>query len=279
MTEPVKDELLQEVWDEITDILGDQLEAITVERIVIGIFFTAVKLSNGYAGISYTPIKTIPEAVCCPSAARKLPAAGRLQGEKAVCILRDLHSGIPIRKTVAIAVLNALSAACWGAETPKDYAVYEGFDALDGIEVSDEAFVVVVGALEPYLRKLKVRGKPFVVLEMDPNTLRPDELPYYRHADEWPNVIPQADVLIITGTTLINDTVQSLLSRVKSEAIVIILGPTSSMLPKPFFARGVHTIGGVLVRDPDTLLNLIGEGGSGYHFFGDSVAKMVLRSF
>jgi len=271
------DELLQEVQDEIAVILGDELAEITVERIVIGIFFTGVKLSNGFAGVSYTPVKTIPEAVCCPSAARKLPASGRLQGEKAVRLLEDLHVGIPIRKTVAIAVLNALSAACWAKRPPQDYAIYRGFDAIDGIDVADDDHVVVVGALEPYLRWLKARGKPFVVLEMDTAALKADELPFYRHADDWSEVIPEADVLIITGTTLINDTVQHLLERAKSGATIIIVGPTSSLLPTPFFARGVHTIGGVLVHDPDTLLNLIAEGGSGYHFFRDAVDKVVLR--
>ena len=66
---------------------------------------------------------------------------------------------------------------------------------------SDRHHVVVVGALEPYLRRLKARGKPFVVLEMDTAALKADELPFYRHADDWPEVIPQADVLIVTGTT------------------------------------------------------------------------------
>jgi len=278
MVERKQDELLQEVWDEIAVILGDELAELTVERIVIGIFFTGVKLSNGFGGISYTPVKTIPEAVCCPSAARKLPASGRLRGEKAVRLLEDLHSGIPIRKTVAIAVLNALSAACWERSPPEDYAIYRGFDAIDGIELADDDHVVVVGALEPYLKRLKARGKPFVVLEMDTAALKDDELPFYRHADDWPEVIPQADVLIVTGTTLINDTVQHLLARARPEATVIIVGPTSSLLPTPFFARGVHTIGGVLAHDPDTLLNLIAEGGSGYHFFRDAVDKIVLRS-
>lgn len=272
------DALLQEVWDETSGIIGHELADITIESVVIGVFFTAVKLSNGFAGISYTPVKTIPEAVCCPSAARKLPASGRLQGAKATWLLEDLHSGIPIRKTVAIAALNALSATCWTKAPPQEYSLYRGFDALDGIEVNDDAFVVVVGALEPYLRWLKTRGKPFAVLEMDPTALKEDELPFYRHADEWPEVVPRADLLIITGTTLINDTVQHLLESARPEASTIIVGPTASMLPSAFFARGVHTVGGVLVHDPDTLMRLVAEGGSGYHFFRQAVDKIVLRS-
>src|SRR6202007_925712 len=53
----------------IGNILGAELEEITIERAVVGLFFTGVKLSNGAAGSSATPIKSIPEAVCCPSSA------------------------------------------------------------------------------------------------------------------------------------------------------------------------------------------------------------------
>ena len=45
-------------------IFGSELDEITIERAVVGLFFTGVKLKNGTAGTSATPIKSIPEAVC-----------------------------------------------------------------------------------------------------------------------------------------------------------------------------------------------------------------------
>ncbi|NMA10201.1 MAG: DUF4213 domain-containing protein, partial [Methanomicrobiales archaeon] len=59
--------ILEETLGEIREILGSDLDSITVERVVIGIFFTGVKLSDGSGGLCFTPIKEIPEAVCCPS--------------------------------------------------------------------------------------------------------------------------------------------------------------------------------------------------------------------
>src|SRR5438477_9431684 len=59
--------ILRETLEEIAEILGPELDGLTVERAVIGLFFTGVKLSNGVAGACATPIKTIPEAVCCPT--------------------------------------------------------------------------------------------------------------------------------------------------------------------------------------------------------------------
>ena len=42
------------------------------------------------------------------------------------------------------------------------------------------------------------------------------------------------------------------------------------------FRRGVTVLGGDTVTDPDTLLDTIAEGGSGYHFFGKSAEKTII---
>ncbi|MGH6991582.1 MAG: enolase N-terminal-like fold-containing protein, partial [Stellaceae bacterium] len=68
--------ILDETIARIDAILGPELDAIMVERAVVGLFFTGVKLSNGCTGSCATPIKTIPEAVCCPSSAMAMPFPG-----------------------------------------------------------------------------------------------------------------------------------------------------------------------------------------------------------
>ena len=67
--------ILLETIDHLKAALGDQLETLVLERIVIGIFFIGVKLSNGQGGLCFTPIKMIPEAVCCPSSAKAMLCA------------------------------------------------------------------------------------------------------------------------------------------------------------------------------------------------------------
>ena len=68
--------------------------------------------------------------------------------------------------------------------------------------------------------------------------------------------------------TILNNTLPGLLQMAKPGAEILITGPTASMLPEAFFARGVTMLGGIQVTKPDELLNIISEGGSGYHFFG-----------
>jgi hypothetical protein len=50
---------------------------------------------------------------------------------------------------------------------------------------------VVIGAFVPFLRELKRRRQPFLMLEQDPATLKADELPFFRPAEQADMVVPQ----------------------------------------------------------------------------------------
>ena len=271
--------ILEETLTEIRDILGSNFESITIERVVIGIFFTGVKLSDGSGGICFTPIKEIPEAVCCPSSARAMPYPGKFTGKPAADFIRDLAGAPPLKKAVGVAVINALAESC-RKRRPDDACVTDaGKDALETLLLPEMGYVVVVGALVPIIKRLKVRGKPFGILELDLRTLKPDELPFAIPPGKADAEIRRADMLVITGTTLLNNTLEPLLASARPGAEIVVVGPTASMLPAAFFRRGVTVLGGDVVTDPDRLLDTIAEGGSGYHFFGKSAEKTnIVRS-
>lgn len=268
--------ILWETAHLLQQILGPEMDHISVQRAVIGIFFSGVKLSNGNGGICFTPVKEIPEAVCCPSSARAMPNSGKLAGQPVSLYIEKLMHGGPLQKALAIAVLNALSSACWAKSAPVEYKLTMGIDPFEGKMLSDDTLVVVIGALVPYIKMLKRRGKPFYILENDPRTLKADELPYFRPREKAESCIAAADLLIITGTTLINDALEEILSQKRSEAEAVLVGPTASMLPEAFFRRGVTAIGGIMATHPDRLLDTLSEGGSGYHFYGKSAERIVI---
>ncbi len=247
-----------------------------MERVVFGLFFTGVKLSNGDGGICFTPVKAIPEAVCCPSSAKVMPLSGRLKGMEVDRVLREMEEGSPLKKALGIATLNALSLTLERSQGTPNFEVVLEKDALDLLTLHEEEFVVVIGALAPYLKRLKARGKPFRVLEMDPRTLKKDEMPFYSPAEEAPLYVPKADLLVVTGTSLVNDTLEGLLALARKDAKVVVLGPTASQYPRAFFERGVDMLGGIRVTAPDDLLELLAEGGSGYHFFGRSAERTTI---
>jgi uncharacterized protein (DUF4213/DUF364 family) len=262
----------------IGKILGSELDEITVERAVVGLFFTGVKLSNGTAGTSATQIKSIPEAVCCPSSAMAMPFPGKLRGRQAADLAREALSGHGIRRSVGIATVNALADCCWQRRPHPDVELRHGVDAFDATEIRHGDRVVVVGAFVPFIKELKRRGQAFLVLEQDPATLKADELPFFRPAEQAAEILPNADVVLITGSTLLSNTLEHLLALTRPATRVTVVGPTVGMLPDAFLARGADVLGCVRITEPDPFLDLLAEGGSGYHFFGRSAQKLVLMS-
>lgn len=270
--------ILEETVETIKDILSDDIERITIERVVIGLFFTGAKLSTGHAGACATPIKSIPEAVCCPSSTHAMPFPGKMRGRRAASFLDEVHQPDGIRRAVGIAVMNALAALCWERRPHPACDLEPDIDAFDATDIRPADTVVVVGAFIPFLRELKRRGQAYLVLEQDPSTLKADELPFYRHASQMRTVVPQADVLMITGTTLLNDTLDDILATAKPDACKVVVGPTVGLVPDAFLRRQCSVLGSIRVTRADELLDTLAEGGSGYHFFGKSAQKVVLRS-
>jgi len=172
--------------------------------------------------------------------------------------------------------MNALAEMCWQRRAHPDADLRIGVDAYDAADIRPGEQVVVIGAFVQFLKSLKRAHQPFTVLEMDPATLKPDELQYFRPADQAADVLPSADVVLITGTTLVNDTIEHLLALCRPDTRVVIVGPTVGLLPDAFLHRGVAVLGGVRITAPDAFLDVLAEGGSGYHFFGRSAEKVVL---
>jgi uncharacterized protein (DUF4213/DUF364 family) len=110
--------------------------------------------------------------------------------------------------------------------------------------------VAIVGHF-PWIPKLKGKTKNLWVLEQ---RLREGDLP----AKEADRILPQCDVVGITGTSFINHTLEGLLSLCKG-AYVLLIGPTSPLSPI-LLDYGIDVICGSKIIDPDQLIRAISEG-------------------
>jgi len=68
---------------------------------------------------------------------------------------------------------------CWDQDLFDNYRIQLDADTLDAVRMSEESSIVVIGAFVPILRKLKVHGGKWWVIEQDPKTLKSDELNYF----------------------------------------------------------------------------------------------------
>jgi len=190
--------------------------------------------------------------------------------------MREALAGNGLSRALGIATLNALAELCWRRRPHPGVALLGGTDAFEATEFHEGDRVVLVGAFIPFLKELKRRRLPYLVLEQNPAALKPEEMPFYRPAELAPEIVPGADVLLITGATLLDDTLEDLLLLARPAARITVLGPTVGMLPDAFLARGADILGSVRITAPDAFLDLLAEGGSAPHFLGRSAEKIVL---
>jgi uncharacterized protein (DUF4213/DUF364 family) len=118
------------------------------------------------------------------------------------------------------------------------------------LEKGKDKNVAIVGHF-PWIPKLKGKTKNLWVLEQ---RLREGDLP----AREADRVLPQCDVVGITGTSFINHTLEGLLNLCK-EAYILLIGPTSPISPI-LFDYGIDAICGSKVIDINKVIRSISEG-------------------
>jgi uncharacterized protein (DUF4213/DUF364 family) len=111
--------------------------------------------------------------------------------------------------------------------------------------------VAIVGHF-PFIPKLSEVVKELCVIEKNP--VAGD----YIEAESQ-DIIPQAEVVGITGTAFTNHTLEQLLKLCSPKAYVVILGDTAPLSPL-LFDYGIDAISGTKVIDPNLALRCVSEG-------------------
>ena len=251
------------------------LQGVKVDDLVIGIFFTGVKLSAGHAGCAFTPIGEVPEAVCCPTSAARMPQAGDLERRPVSEILNYSLDPNVLKSAIGVATLNALSQLIIETDDRPEYQIVKEVDGFDLLKIQPEETVSLIGAFGPYIRRLKMMGNPLFIIEKNPQALRSDEMKYFKSESEMPSALKKSDVVIITGTVIVNHTIDNILSFITNGQRTAIIGPTASMIPDAFFKRGVHVMAGVRIKEPDLMIKILKQGGSAYHLLKECSEKIA----
>jgi len=211
-----------------------------VHQVLVGAFWTAVVLDTAppRCGLSSTlRPATHPGGPPVPRAGRLLEHSGReLAGW--------LRSSSTLEASIGMAAFNALlevgEAACTEVNAEKVI-----------LERGTGRRVAIVGHF-PFVERVRQAAVECWVVELHP---RPGDLPAERAAE----VLPQADVVALTGTSLINHTFDGLIRLCRPEAFVILLGASAPLSPV-LFDYGVDAVAGTLVVNVPAALRAVGQG-------------------
>ena len=206
-----------------------------VQEVLIGLHWTAVE--SRYLGLAATQA----DQSCC--FAEEIRGAGSLHERSAYELAEFLHASRPLEASLGMAALNSF--------LPVDEQSAVELNALDLIiQESVGRRAALVGHFQ-FTEEIRRCAEQLWVLELEPT---PGDLP----AADAPLYLPQADVIGITASTLLNGTFEELARLFPAQALVVMLGPTTP-LSEVLFDYGVDVLAGARVSDPHHILRLISQ--------------------
>jgi uncharacterized protein (DUF4213/DUF364 family) len=267
---------MSSILDQTIDFLKkhhrDQIEQLTIADVRIGLFMSAVRLSDGSCGVA----STVYDDYGVMTRGKRDFGDYTPRQIRGRTVMHLLESDKPMRvlDTLRIAALNAISSS---RLAQGQYEVLEDVDPFDLLDLSTPKTVVMVGGFQSYMKQLAGTEHRLMVLEKNEKAFREEQKQYFVPATEYPTVLPQADIVVITGFSLVNRTFDQLLAAVSPKAQVLVIGPSSSLLPDVLFENGVDLIGSTRITDPEALFEVVAEGGTGFHLFKYCAQKICLR--
>jgi uncharacterized protein (DUF4213/DUF364 family) len=232
-----------------TDALLESLSAnAQVARVLVGAFWTAVVLdaASPCCGLASTMHGGHREHHL---SGPPLPEAGDLAAHSGGELAGWLRSENTLKASVGMAAFNALLALQPELVEGCDISEVNAEDVI--LEHGRGRRVAIVGHF-PFVERVRQAADACWVLELNP---RPGDVPAKRAAE----LLPQADVVALTGTSLINHTFDDLIALCRPDAFVLLLGASAPFAPV-LFDVGVSAVSGTRVVDPQAVLRLVGQG-------------------
>jgi len=213
----------------------------TVKTVTLGVNYCAVQICDGHTGLSWT----WEHHDCCGlDKERFTDREGMPAGE----LLKDLTGSSPSARTMAMALLNALNASR-ADKYPHDLDNGTVFGTLG---LKEKSRLVMVGYFRPVVKLLQENGIDIYIADKGNDMGDEEELKALM--TNW------AQAAIISSTSIVNGTYDSLIKICGGRFPVAMLGPTTPLFPEIFKSDGVSILAGSVVEDPEMIMKLIRQG-------------------
>jgi len=223
------------------DLFKNRAREVNIEILCLGLGYTAVTLSDGGIGLSYTYFE---DKKSCMLLNRHID----YEGQPAVELLEKIKSNNSVEKSMALALVNALNHkdALGYPEDRKNSILFDRFKIGKGTNAA------MVGFIGPLVDLLKQKQASVEVLDASRNMGHKED--FYAKLGNW------ADVLILTSTSILNNTTEEVLQNVHQKVKTIMLGPSTPMVSEAFQHLPVHMLAGTVPIDRENVLKAIRHG-------------------
>ncbi len=216
------------IIDNIFELGKQELAGQKIKDVIIGLSIIAVQLENGAIGSSYVLREEL--AGGCSLFPKGLEMLSMDAVEMANWAVTDKNV---IKRALGIAALNAGA----GAHLDKTGNKKE-FDYMS--EVKETDIVGMIGHLGPIIRSLYGKTKDFIIFDKgkEGNDICADEMQKQK--------LPTCDIIFVSGTTFINNTIDEVLSRCIHAREIILIGSSTLLYPAAYKDSKITIIAGSL---------------------------------
>jgi hypothetical protein len=207
-----------------------------VRSVLVGAHWTAV--CSRHCGLASTLTGERPHGH------ERVREVGHLHLKTALGLAELARSDNLLEASIGVAAINSL------IEVEREHVMES--NAMDVLAERGRGRAVALVGHFPFIPELRPLTRELWVIEQHPSE---GEYPAEAAAD----LIPQADVVAITGTALINHSLEGLLALCPPNSFVMILGPSTPLSPV-LFGYGVAMLSGAWVVDEEAALRTISQG-------------------
>ncbi|MBL7068008.1 MAG: DUF364 domain-containing protein [Candidatus Marinimicrobia bacterium] len=239
------------IANRIIETLADCANNRLVSDVRLGLKYIAVQLDDGTCGVAYRFRKDVQ----CDDIS--LPDKGLLAGRNAGELLSWLSAESSLQRSIGLAVANSLASSDQ-QKYSKKWKRLDG-DILSVIEIMSGERVAMIGYFKPIAEKIRERCS-LEIYENDTSKAR--DLIESAFAA---NGLNRCDIALITSTSIINGTIDHLLDSAINCREVVMLGPSTPLIPEVFHETPVTLLSGVVVTDSN-IMRVVSEGGGTRQF-------------
>jgi uncharacterized protein len=230
-----------EISHRLHEYMSGRMTGIKVSEVRIGVGYAAVVLDENLSGLAAV-LRQDMEFHCGVVA-----KAGKLSGMPASELLLYLPNGRnAVERALGLAAANAVLSTG---------APQEESDALALMNLSPGDQVTMVGLFRPLVPRIEQSEAKLTILEE--KEALPGTLTFKRRGD----ALKTCTVAIITGTSILNNTLETILNELGNPRWVSILGPSTPVCREIFTGTPVTHLGGSVVLDQPKVLQIVSEGG------------------
>ena len=223
------------------DAMVTEAQKVNIELICLGLGYTAVALSNGDVGLAYTYFDR-------KTGCMLIDDYRDYEGRSAADLLPLIKSPGALERSMALALINALSQPRLGhlEPDPENRALFSALGIKPGTRLA------MVGLFKPLVKILENDGASVEVI---------DEFRGIGNKAQFEQKLSQwADAVLITSTTLLNASLEEVLSHVDDQVRVALLGPSTPMVAEAFSSTGIKALAGICISETAPILKAVRHG-------------------